>query len=122
MKIQKIIINIYIYKITNYINIIPKNSFINNDVYPDGNYFYRALSKFILGIENYHINIINIIYNYALNNKNKLDLENKEIECNGNTVSAEIYLNKIQNRYIYAGKLEINLASLIFKISIYCYE
>ena len=49
-------------------------------------------------------------------------MENKKIENNGSTVSAEIYLNNIQNQGIFAGELEIYLASLIFNISIYCYE
>ena len=80
------------------------------------------MSKFLWGSENYHINIRNIIYNYALINKNTLDVENKEIENNGITVSAEIYLNNIQNPGMYAGELEFYLSSLIFIISIYSYE
>ena len=113
-------INIYIYKITNNKNIISKNYFENIKIFPDGNCFYRSLSKFLWDTENYHINIRNIIYNYALINKNTLDLENKVIENNGSTFSAELYLNKIQIPGIYAGELEIHLASLIFNISIYC--
>ena len=68
-----------------------------------------------MGIENYHINIRNIIYNYSLNNKNTLDLENKEIENNGSTASAEIYLNiNYKGNNYYYEKYIYSLSAKLF--------
>jgi hypothetical protein len=59
-------INDYINIHTNYKENLNKNDFIQIEIYPDGNCYYRCLSKFFNNSESYHIYFRNVIYNYII--------------------------------------------------------
>ena len=56
-------INIYITKLLHFNINIPSNYFIITEITKDGNCFFRAVSKYLAGIEKYNLYLRKITYN-----------------------------------------------------------
>ena len=61
--IEENVINKNITKITNLKAFIPKNFFNNVEITADGNCFFRAVSKYLSGEEDYHYLLRKLVYN-----------------------------------------------------------
>ena len=91
------------------------------DVYSDGNFFFKCVSKFFEGTEENHLYFRNIAYNYILKNK-EIFTENNNIEYNDKVISLDEYRSIINKPFNYSGELEIFTISKACNISIYVYQ
>jgi len=120
--LQTSLLNIYILEIQNYKILVPNNFFIRILIIPDGNCFYRSLSKFITGSEDWRLFFINCLYNYKKENKITLIDDNEYIDLKNTIKKIDDYIEKIKDEYFYTGKLEMLAAIKLFNIIIYIYE
>lgn len=109
-------INIYITKLSNFKTEIPKPYFIKTDINKDRNCFYKSVSRFLSGNENYYKLIRKIVYNYILLNKEHIN--NNIGIYNDNYDNIYEYLNKLILDVTYSGELEIIYS--IFNIENIC--
>ena len=91
-------------------------------IYPDGNCFYRALSKFMTDKEDYHHYFRNTIYNYIEDNKDIIFKYNEYLDYGNTYIHYLDYIDKIKELSFYTGETEIITAVKLFKINIYVFE
>ena len=116
------LINIYITKIENFKVLIQKNYFNITSITPDGNFFFRSVSKYFSDSEEYHLYFRNVVYNYINIHKNEILINNNIVENNNKIIDLEDYLRILNKSGTYSGELEISTVSKIFNISIYLLE
>ena len=121
-KIDQFLINIYVTKINNFKINIPNNFFIINEINPDGNCFFRSVSKFFTGNEENYSFFRNIVYNYIGKHKNEYIINNNYIEYKGGVIDIEDYIEMVKLDGNFSGELEISAITKIFNISIYLFE
>ena len=102
-------------KARNHIDISPEDINIV-DLVGDGNYLYRALSRFLYGKEDIHLRIRNEIYNSLLNRFDNLPVITMNTEYGPMRIRE--YINNIQNEGFYGGELEISRAIELYNINI----
>lgn len=87
----------------------------------DGNCFFRNLSYFFTGTQEYYPFFRKILFLYINKNKEQIAIENPYIEFNNNLIEIENYIPKINTDKNFAGELELKYASILFKINIAVY-
>ena len=92
------------------------NAFINEDIYGDGNCFYRAISYYICNSEEYHLFFRNLVYDYIMANKNDIIVKFPYVYNNGKAVDIEDYIPLIKKQGTYAGELEAQILSNLLNI------
>ena len=103
---------------------IKPNDVVVAPVNKDGNCFYRALSLFFTNSEGNHKIIRDIIYNVAIINKEFIKpffLTGLEDDILADH-KLENYIERIKNDGLYAGIIEISLATIIFNYTIIIYS
>ena len=102
------------------------NYYIKN-IIGDGNCYYRCLSYFYRGTENYHLEFRKLICDLFANNINKFITsypdpsiigENEPTNEQEVLIFLEKYVEYIRNPGVYAGDQEISLTSYFFGINI----
>ena len=99
-----------------------ENAFISEDIYGDGNCFYRAVSYYICNSEQYHLFFRNLIYDFITANKNDIIIKFPYVYYNGKAVDIEDYIPLIKKPGTYAGELEAQILSNILDIIILILE
>ena len=91
------------------------------DVIGDGNCYFRNLSIFFTGNENFYSFFRNITYIYIDKNKNYIYKNCPQVLLNDNFIDLNQYIPLINNDKQFAGDLEIGQSSILFKINIAIY-
>ena len=63
---------------------ITENTLLEDSIFKDGNCFFRAISSFFTGTEQYHIYYRKLIYEYIIDNKDEVIIDNPYVYYNGN--------------------------------------
>ena len=95
-----------------------ENAFIREDIYGDGNCFYRAVSYYICNSERYHLFFRNLVYDNIMENKDNIIIKFPYVYNNGKAVDIDEYIPLIKNQGTYAGELEAQSISNLFNIII----
>ena len=99
-----------------------ENAFLKEDIYGDGNCFYRAVSYYICNSEQYHLFFRNLVYDYIMANKDDIIIKFPYIYNIGKAVDINEYIPLIKKQGTYAGELEAQLISNLLNIIILILE
>ena len=99
-----------------------ENNFITDEIYKDGNCFYRAISSFFCGTEEYHLFFRNLIYDYIMSDYDNILISFPYVYFNGKTIDIDEYIPMIKKNGHYAGDFENYLMSKMLNINILILE
>ena len=88
---------------------IKENCLLIDNIHRDGNCFFRAISSFFTGTEQYHLYFRKIVHKYIKDNKDDIIIEFPYVYYNGKLIDIEDYIPLINKNSNYAGELECNL-------------
>lgn len=94
-----------------------KNEIIIENIIYDGNCFYRTISAFLFGRQDYYALIRNILFNYVSNKKNEIIMYSPYVDYFGALYYMDNYINIIQQNYFYVRDLEIAQTPYCFNIN-----
>ena len=105
-------------------NEIPAKYIESINVGGDGNCLFRCMSLIYFDKEDYHIFLCSYLYDYILQNYNKILEAFTYTEYKGQSVEIEEYIPKIKENGTYSGEIELSLLSKILEvfISVYVYK
>ena len=66
-----------------------ENNFMTDEIYKDGNCFYRAISSFFCGTEEYHLFFRNLIYDYIMSDYDNILISFPYVYFNGKTIDID---------------------------------
>ena len=99
-----------------------ENIFDIENIYNDGNCFYRAISSFICTSEQYRIFFRNLVYDYINNNYNDIIVKSPYIYYNGKAIDIEDYIPMIKKNSFHAGESEANTIANLLNLIILVLE
>ena len=101
---------------------LQNNEIILENVTGDGNCYYRTISHFLFGMQDYHDLIRIDLYNYINNKREELVKNNPYVDYFGTLYHIDDYINLIKQNKFYAGDLEVTQSPHCFNINIAVYS